>query len=430
MFTVQSLHVSFELWGSVFCCLTGLCMFLGKNYETEGRKILMEMQFLTAVLLFMDACAWGFRGNPTWAGFYMVRISNFIVFVLSDGILLLYHLYLCQHLFLDTKEQKPWQYKAVIGIAGIGICLVVISQFTHLYYYFDAGNFYHRNRLYFLSLLIPFIGGLLDFSLLMKYRKKLSAVLFGCLFSYMVLPMAALVLLVFYYGISLVNIAICISVLFMFVVSIIEQNRKMAEKEKEMCDMRIAMMVSQIGPHFIFNTLSSIQYLCRKNPQMAEETVKEFTTYLRGNIDSLTNPKTITFTKELEHVKSYIAIEQKRFGERVNVVYDIQETDFNIPALSLQVLVENAVKHGICKKPEGGTVTIHTKRRGQDIILTVQDTGVGFDVSQKKADNKIHAGLENVQTRLKDMCGGQMEIHSTSGKGTVAVLRIPVLRER
>ena len=429
MFTVQSLHVSFEMWGSVFCFIIALSMFFGRNFETKRRSILMEMQFLTAVLLLMDACAWGFRGNASQTGYYMVRISNFMVFVLSDVVLLLYHLYLCQYLFADTKdteEKKPLRYKMVIGISIIGICLVVISQFTHLYYYFDAGNLYHRNQMHFLALLIPFIGELLDFSLLLQYRKKVSAATFGCLVSYMILPMVALVILIFFYGIALVNISICISVIFMFVVSTVEQNREMAEKEKEMCDMRIAMTVSQIGPHFIFNTLSSIQYMCRKNPQMAEETVKEFTTYLRGNIDSLTNPKNITFAKELEHVKSYLAIEQKRFGARVQVVYDIRETDFEIPALSLQVLVENAVKHGICKKPEGGTVTIRTERREQNILLTVQDTGVGFDPTKKKTDDKIHAGIENIQTRLKNMCGGKMEICSTPGEGTIVVLTLPV----
>ena len=429
MFTVQLLHVSFEMWGSVFCFIIALSMFLGRNIETKRRKILMEMQFLTAVLLLMDACAWGFRGNASQIGYYMVRISNFMVFVLSDVVLLLYHLYLCQYLFADTQdteEKKPLRYKIVIGIAVIGICFVVLSQFTHMYYYFDANNFYHRNQMHFLALLIPFIGGLLDFSLLLQYRKKVSAATFGCLVSYMILPMVALVILIFFYGIALVNISICISVIFMFVVSTVEQNREMAEKEKEMCDMRIAMTVSQISPHFIFNTLSSIQYMCRKNPQMAEKTVKEFTTYLRGNIDSLTNPKNITFVKELEHVKSYLAIEQKRFGARVQVVYDIRETDFEIPALSLQVLVENAVKHGICKKPEGGTVTIRTERRGQNILLTVQDTGVGFDPTKKKTDDKIHAGIENVQTRLKNMCGGKMEICSTPGEGTIVVLTLPV----
>ena len=251
MFTVQSLHVSFEMWGSVFCFIIALSMFLGRNIETKRRKILMEMQFLTAVLLLMDACAWGFRGNASQTGYYMVRISNFMVFVLSDVVLLLYHLYLCQYLFADTKdteEKKPLRYKMVIGISIIGICLVVISQFTHLYYYFDAGNLYHRNQMHFLALLIPFIGGLLDFSLLLQYRKKVSAATFGCLVSYMILPMVALVILIFFYGIALVNISICISVIFMFVVSTVEQNREMAEKEKEMCDMRIAMTVPRSVP--------------------------------------------------------------------------------------------------------------------------------------------------------------------------------------
>lgn len=113
MFTVQSLHVSFEMWGSVFCFIIALSMFFGRNFETKRRRILMEMQFLTAVLLLMDACAWGFRGNASQIGYYMVRISNFMVFVLSDVVLLLYHLYLCQYLFADTQDTERKETAAV-----------------------------------------------------------------------------------------------------------------------------------------------------------------------------------------------------------------------------------------------------------------------------------------------------------------------------
>ena len=95
MVSIRIIHVSLELWGGIFCLIAALCMFLTRNFETNKRKLLMFMQLSTAVLLFMDALAWAYRGVSGTVGFYMVRISNFMVFFLGDLILLLYHLYLC-----------------------------------------------------------------------------------------------------------------------------------------------------------------------------------------------------------------------------------------------------------------------------------------------------------------------------------------------
>lgn len=384
----------------------------------------MLMQIATALLLFMDALAWAYRGVDGNTGFYMVRISNFMVFLLSDVILLLYHLYLCDYLF-EGESNRPRRMIVVCVIAIVGMCLVVISQFTGLYYSFDSHNFYHRNTWYPISLLIPLVGGAIDFTLLIQYRKRLSRSNFACLLSYMILPMLAIIALFFFYGISLVNIAINISMIFMFVTATVEQSQELAHKEKEMCDMKIALMLSQIGPHFIFNSLSTIRHLCTKNPQLAAETVDEFSTYLRGNIDSLTNERMIYFEKELKHVKSYLAIEKKRFGDRVNVVYDIHVSDFMIPALTLQIMVENAVKHGICKKAGGGTVTIHTEQRNEEVYIMIKDTGVGFDPEHLPDNGRAHAGIANVRSRLENMCNGQLQIDSTQGEGTVVTLILP-----
>ena len=307
MVSIRMLHVSLELWGGIFCMIAALCMFLTRNFETNKRKLLMLMQLCTAVLLFMDALAWGYRGATGTTGFYMVRISNFMVFFLSDLILLLYHLYLCDYLFNgEPEEERPKRVRAVCVIAVVGMLMVIVSQFTGLYYSFNVNNFYHRNTMYPLALAIPFAGGAIDFTMLIQYRKKVSQATFVCLFSYMLLPMIALIMLFFFYGISLINIAINISMVFMFIVAIVEQSHELARKENEMCDMKIALTLSQISPHFIFNSLSTIRHLCIKNPQLAAETVDEFSTYLRGNIDSLTNDRMIYFEKELKHVQSYL----------------------------------------------------------------------------------------------------------------------------
>ena len=422
--SIRILHVSLEMWGGIFCLIAALCMFLSRNFEKKKRLFLICMDLCTAVLLFMDALAWAYRGVDGTVGFYMVRISNFMTFFSSDVLFLLYHLYLCYYLFPESKK-IPRRVWIVCLIAVISMVLVVVSQFTGLYYTFDAHNTYSRSAMHPLSLIIPLCGEVLDLSLLIQYRKKISKTVFTCLLSSMVLPLIAVIALLFFYGISLMNIAVNISMVLIFVAAVVEQSNELAQKEAQMCDMKIALALSQISPHFIFNTLSTIRHLCVKNPPLAVETVDEFTDYLRGNIDSLTNDRMIRFEKELKHVQTYLAIEKKRFGDRVNVNYDIHVTDFMIPPLSMQILVENAVKHGICKKAEGGTVTIRTEQHEHKIYITIEDTGIGFDTEHLPEDGKVHAGIANVRSRLENMCGGQLEIKSRIDQGTKVWIVLP-----
>ncbi len=213
---------------------------------------------------------------------------------------------------------------------------------------------------------------------------------------------------------------------FMYIASIAEQAEIIKQHEKEIYDMKVSVMVSQIGPHFIYNTLSTIKHLCRVNPALAAETVDEFAAYLRGNIESLTGNSCIPFSQELEHVKNYLAIEKKRFGGRVNAEYDIQAEEFLIPPLSLQPIVENAVKHGLIKREEGGMVKIASSCNGISYIIEISDDGVGFDVKQKKNDGRKHIGIQNVRDRIKDMCNGSVTVESIIGEGTKVNISIPV----
>lgn len=235
MFDRQSLHIALLMWGCIFNLIAALCMFMSKNFDGQKRKWMLCMQLSSAVLLGSDAVAWAFRGVSGQTGYLMVRISNFLVFALSDVMLLLFHGYVCCYLFEKVKPGKHQNFriKAVYLIALTGIFLVVLSQFTHFYYYFDADNFYHRNPAYVLSSIIPMAGLLLDLSLLIQYRKNISGDIFVSMLSYIALPVLAMVAQIFYYGFSLINLSICIAMILMFVVSMVEQNRNLAYKEKE-----------------------------------------------------------------------------------------------------------------------------------------------------------------------------------------------------
>ena len=426
MFDRQSLHIALLMWGFVFCLIATLCMLMSKNFNKEKRKWLLLMQVSCAILLGSDAVAWAFRGYPGMTGYWTVRISNFLVFLYSDIVLFMYHGYVCCYLFEKHSEQKKsLRVRCGYAICVLGMLLVVVSQFTDLYYSFDAQNFYHRNSGYIISMIIPMCAMLLDVGTLIRYRRNVSREMLVAMISYEVLVLAAVIVQSFYYGISLINLAVAVSMILIFVSAMVEQNRELANKQEEAANLRVELMLSQIKPHFIYNALTVIQRLCVKDPKMAQETVEEFATYLRGNLESLDRKTPIYFQKELEHVQCYLAIEKKRFGDRVNVVYDIQEKDFLLPALTLQPLVENAVKHGLCKKEDGGTVQIRTERKQDNIYITVADDGVGYDSVAVEKDGRTHVGISNVRSRLQSMCGGTLEIESISGKGTLVVITLP-----
>lgn len=208
------------------------------------------------------------------------------------------------------------------------------------------------------------------------------------------------------------------------------QKKVLAKKEQEIFDMRVTILTTQISQHFIYNTLTTIKYLCKKDAGLAAETVDEFSGYLRGNFDSLTGDKTICFSKELDHVKYFLSIEQKRFGKRINVIYDIREEDFMLPVLTLQPIVENAVRHGVVKREQGGTICISTGKSGEDYWIRVEDDGVGYRAKAKEKDKETHIGLENVTSRVKSLCGGTVTVESSLEEGTKVLIQIPERKKR
>lgn len=203
------------------------------------------------------------------------------------------------------------------------------------------------------------------------------------------------------------------------------QEKAIIQHELELADSRAAIMLSQIQPHFLYNSLLAIQDLCERDAALAEKTIGDFSAYLRGNLNSLTNKHPVPIEKEQEHVRSYLLLEQIRFEERLQVEFDIQAGGFLIPALSLQPIVENAIKHGVTKREEGGKVVIRIQEDADCFFIIVEDNGVGFDISKLKDDGQTHIGIQNVRHRLKSICGGTLVIQSTIGIGTTATISIP-----
>lgn len=170
---------------------------------------------------------------------------------------------------------------------------------------------------------------------------------------------------------------------------------------------------SQINPHFLFNVLNTMASLIRTNPEKAREVTIDLSRYLRYNLDN--NVKSVELIKELNQIDNYIKIEKVRFGDKLNIIYDVDESlyNFQIPSLIIQPLVENSIKHGILKKRENGCVKVIVKKIDKDIEVVIEDDGVGIE--QTVIDNldkqiQENIGLKNVHQRLKLLYGEGLNI--------------------
>ena len=225
-----------------------------------------------------------------------------------------------------------------------------------------------------------------------------------------------------------------VAVAAIMVLKFIPSNINAAEKAKklemekivlnaELAESRISTMMSQIRPHFIYNTLGSIEQLCKMDPPKASDLAHNFAKYLRGNFGELDNPKPILMSQEMEHVRYYVSIENVRFPD-MTFTFEMNSEDFHIPALTVQPIVENAIKHGLMKLSKGGTVHVVSYETDTDYCVSVVDDGVGFDTSVL-IDERKHLGLRNIRERLKVMVNGKLEIESTVGVGTKVLVIIP-----
>ena len=194
-------------------------------------------------------------------------------------------------------------------------------------------------------------------------------------------------------------------------------------EEALIAEQRIQIMISQIQPHFLYNTLTTIQAMCLENPRKAAAITERFAAYLRQNIDSLNETDLIPFRKELDHTLVYAQIEMERFPN-IHLDYEIEDEDFSLPALTIQPLVENAIRHGV-RGIQKGQIDIITNLLPDCHEIIIRDNGKGFSEAEAPTAEGSHIGIQNVRERLQKMCAGTMNIESGEGKGTCITIHIP-----
>lgn len=244
MFSSPLSHAEILICGCIFCMVMALCIYLSNNFNSKRRKCLFCLQAFTSLLLFNSAIAVLFRGNPGVLNFFAARMGSFMTFALRNVIILFFHVYECSYLFTDDTWKRDRRVKYAGLLCLLGVVLVILSQDSDLYYYFDTNNVYYRGRWYFLSLLIPSLSLLMDLSLLLQFRKKLRRIIFFSLLSFIVLTIGTAAVQLLYNSVALINMAMGLAMTIMFISSMSEQNLEMYQLLKKKTEVEERLSIS------------------------------------------------------------------------------------------------------------------------------------------------------------------------------------------
>lgn len=401
--------------------------------KSQRKRAFIPLVIDLIFLLLCNMTTWIFAGmfvSPTnLPELYILdlamNISDFFLYCLAGVIFLNYICTLTG--WPENSKKRLWLIHCLTAYCFVTAGIYASSVKSGWIFYFLEDGYAYYTPAYWILVAFSIPAVYLSFILIFKKRKLLKKKMIP-LFAYLIFPMLlAIVDQLFSRSISYVCMAF--NALSIYIGVDIEQDHELLAREAEIIrqksentEMNVKLMVSQIQPHFLYNTLGTIYHLCGKDVRLAQETIKSFTKYLRTNMESLEKNALVPFEKELAHAKTYLSIELLRFSDVLKVEYNIGCTDFELPALSLQPIAENAVKHGIRSRVDGGTVTISAKRENGKIYVSVHDDGMGYDPEHLPDDGRVHVGIANVRKRLDYMCGGKLEIESKIGVGTTATI--------
>ena len=392
---------------------------IARSGHRERLFVRLFLWMLAIVTLGMlgDVLAWGIGlEGVSWAA--SVRsLGAFFRDAMGFPLIVIYSIYLLSYINEDPKELQRYAW-LVGGLCADGLFLVLIDQVTSRsqtqpWYLWD------HPWLFFFFLTVPMVVnlGIIFYFRRMLTNRKAVAFLF-----YELLVLATVVLDILLWEITLAYAVAAFSLLRLYISVQLEYEK---QQEEVLLQQRISIMLSQIRPHFLYNVLTGIRALCRIDPKKAEGALVDFTRYLRSNLNSLEDECLIPFAQELEHTQHYIRLEQMRYGDDLKVIFQTPVTQFFLPSLTLEPIVENAVRHGVMQRESGGTITIYTGEDPSCYSITVTDDGVGFDTSCLVQSDPLHVGVDNVRKRLAAMCGGSLVLQSQPDSGTTAVISIP-----
>lgn len=375
-----------------------------------------------------DLMAWRFAGKAGALAGTMARFGNILTYffipVVSLGFLSLLFLYKTQRRRFRTAAGRALAV-AIFSVSVLSLLTLLTNPWTGWLYRIDENNiFYWGTASSFLpdgAVLIQLLlfGPLIAVETRGRRTGRQWRTLLCC-----AVPMAAIILEAFGVGLMLLYPSMATSLLLLYFGRQETFAEQLLRQQLELSDSRTKLLLAQIQPHFIFNSLLAIQQLCESDPQRAAQAVGDFAEYLRANLDAISDSRLISFSQELEHIQCYLALETMDPASKIRAEFRLDETDFYLPPLTVQPLVENAVRHGLKTKPEGGVVTVAAWEAPEGWYVTVTDNGAGFSAATQQQKRRRSIGMENVRARLAALCGGTLRVETGAG-GTTATVFIP-----
>ena len=414
-----------NMLSEIICLLFLLMLFLAVMIKRERARTLqcIALIYLGEIAKLVLALFAQFNWNKTMS-LPLIQVDYVLSYTANMLVSCSFHWYFLAHLEEHGRSVGKWTRKWVVPYGAISIVFFFLLVWIGKLYTINEDGTVTLSRIYFLLMLLTAPIHIYDLFLVISHSRMIPLAEFLILLSYNVLPMLASVFDLKYTTVTYhVTIALISCMLYIYIDLKLEN--ELFRKQKELSDSQLNLMVQQINPHFIFNTLGTIDSLCRTRPDEAQRLIADFSDYLWDNYSSLTQRPLIPFDEELQHLEHYLSIERVRFP-RLRTEFDIRCRDFMIPSLTVQPLVENAVKHGICKRRRSeGTVRVSSLEQETAYVITVRDDGVGYDGAAVTNDGKPHVGLANVRKRLDVLCSGTLDVESTPGVGTVCTITLP-----
>ncbi len=432
---VRIINLTIQIWGSAMLLIFIICMLFPNRPVKSVHRYYINLMAAEIGAMVSDAIAYIFRGRSgTFAGI-MVVSANFLSFLFTIHLSYIFLKY--EKAYIENKTHQrisSMMMKTANVLLVVNLAFLVINLFHPFLYQIDSDHLYHRMAYYpliFLNALGSLLIGLYE---LLKYRKYLKHWEFTMFFIYIMIPLVSTIATLFLYGMALGQFGVTAALIIVYVLLQSEYGRAAVEQERELMENQTDMMLSQIQPHFLFNALNTIEFLCSTDSPDAAAAVEHFEDYMKMNVYSLTSENKVSLQQELKYLDNYLYIEHFRFPH-IQVNFQLEATDFQLPPLTLQPLVENSIKHGLRQKKQDACILVKTEESKSHYILTVTDNGCGFDTKllnqlnngseENSNPRRSHIGLTNIEKRLNLVSGGTLDIQSTPGYGTSAVIRIP-----
>lgn len=420
---MRQTNLVLDLYNILICVVLIICLRYDGRWEKKRNTLFTFMCICNMGMLIGDITNWTCEGHEQVWFPAALRLGSVCFFSCSAPLLLSFLNYVDTFLIPEIPENRVlWKLACLLTAAQLAGS--VLSLWNGWFFWIGADNVYRRGSFFLLSQICPMLIYAMIVWMSLRSCKKLCRKRVLFLLVIVALPFIAQGIQNMNYGVALMNTGITLSLLFMFIQIQSERGSLMQRQKDEIAEVQMDMMMSQIYPHFLYNNLAVIRELCTSDPVAASEAVGDLSRFLHTNMKFITNKNPVPVEQELAHVRQYLNLQKKRFGARMHVVYDITVSDFWIPPLTLQPIAENAVRHGIAKRAEGGTVTIRTGETALTYLIIVEDDGPGFLPEARHLTNYRGVGIENVKKRLRVMCNGSVEIDSKHGNGTTVTITI------